>query len=81
LVEEDDNLGDCGLQQLLDGSTVHEEIAQLADYDRCQSSTTRNHTVIWEEPHRRPLRTHARYRFTAVLDFVQDYPGEPIPER
>jgi len=25
--------------------------------------------------------THAHNRFTALLDFVQDYPGVPSPER
>jgi len=25
--------------------------------------------------------THTHYRFTTVLDFVWDYPGEPVPER
>jgi len=25
--------------------------------------------------------THTHYRFTALLDFVQDYPSEPAPER
>jgi len=25
--------------------------------------------------------THTHNRFTVVLDFVQDYPGEPAPER
>jgi len=25
--------------------------------------------------------THTHNRFTALLDFVQNYPGEPAPER
>jgi len=24
--------------------------------------------------------THTHNRFTALLDFVRDYPGEPVPE-
>jgi len=28
-----------------------------------------------------PGKTHTHNRFTAILDFVQDYPGEPVPER
>ena len=27
------------------------------------------------------LSTHTRHRFTALLDFVQDNPGEQAPER
>jgi len=26
-------------------------------------------------------QTHTHNRFMALLDFVQDYPGEPEPER
>jgi len=31
-----------------------------------------------------PIHTHTHHthnRFTALLDFLRDYPGEPVPER
>jgi len=27
------------------------------------------------------IHTHTHNNFTALFDFVQDYPGEPAPER
>jgi len=34
-----------------------------------------------DSPCRRQAHTHTHNRFTALLDFVQDYPGGPAPER
>jgi len=47
----------------------------INSFVRCIINFTRSlHHMIWRH-------THIHNRFTAVLGFVRDYPGNPAPER
>jgi len=51
------------------------------DSEHFISTSGKSHIAHMHTQTHTHTHTHTHNRFTALLDFVRDYPGEPAPER